>query len=204
MASLTVTNGLTPSQNNNNAFVSQWSMLHYVLYVILLIYLFILCECEPACMCVYHMHDAYGVPGTRFTASCKPPYECWELNLGPLQKHYMLLTAKLSFQAASPPGQGLFIYFMYVSTQSLSSDTSEEGIGSHYRCLWATTWLLGIELRTTGRAEPSLQGSRLCSLYVNLTLRFYKCFTEERRHLALSPKILENILMVLPCVVREF
>jgi hypothetical protein len=29
----------------------------------------------------------------------------------------------------------LFIYFMYTSTQSLSSDTSEEGIRSHYRWL---------------------------------------------------------------------
>jgi hypothetical protein len=50
---------------------------------------------------------------------------------------------------------------MYVSTLSLSSDTTEEGIRSHYRWLWATMWLLGIELRTSGRAvlavEPSLQ-----------------------------------------------
>ena len=29
----------------------------------------------------------------------------------------------------------IFIYFMYVSTLSLSSDTPEEGIGSHYRWL---------------------------------------------------------------------
>jgi len=28
-----------------------------------------------------------------------------------------------------------FIYFMYVSTLSLSSDSPEEGIGSHYRWL---------------------------------------------------------------------
>ena len=40
---------------------------------------------------------------------------------------------------------------------------SEEGIRSHYRWLWTTMWLLGIELRTLGRtavsltAEPSLQ-----------------------------------------------
>jgi hypothetical protein len=41
---------------------------------------------------------------------------------------------------------------MYVSTLSLSSETPEEGIGSHYRWFWATMWLLGIELRNSGRA----------------------------------------------------
>jgi hypothetical protein len=38
---------------------------------------------------------------------------------------------------------------MYVSTLLLSSDTPEEGIGSHYR------WL-GFELRTSGRAVSAL------------------------------------------------
>jgi len=46
----------------------------------------------------------------------------------------------------------LLIYLLSVSTLSLSSDTPEEGIRSHYRWLWATMWLLGIELRTFGRA----------------------------------------------------
>jgi hypothetical protein len=40
----------------------------------------------------------------------------------------------------------LFIYFMYVSTLLLSSDTPEDGIGFHYRWLWATMWFLGTEL----------------------------------------------------------
>ena len=40
---------------------------------------------------------------------------------------------------------------MYVCTLSLSPDTPEEGIQSHYKWLWATMWLLGIELRTFGR-----------------------------------------------------
>ena len=31
-----------------------------------------------------------------------------------------------------------FIYFMYMSTMYLSSDTPDEDIRSHYRCLWAT------------------------------------------------------------------
>jgi hypothetical protein len=45
---------------------------------------------------------------------------------------------------------------MYMSTLSLYSDTSEEGIKSHYRWLWATMWVLGIELRTSGRAVSAL------------------------------------------------
>jgi hypothetical protein len=46
----------------------------------------------------------------------------------------------------------LFIYLLYVSTLSLSSDTPEEGVRFRYRWLWATMWLLGFELRTFGRA----------------------------------------------------
>jgi hypothetical protein len=35
-------------------------------------------------------------------------------------------------------------------------DTPEEGTRSHYRWLWATMWLLGTELRTSGRAVSAL------------------------------------------------
>jgi hypothetical protein len=45
---------------------------------------------------------------------------------------------------------------MYVSTLLLSSDTPEEGIGFHYRWLWATMWLLGFELRNFRRAVSAL------------------------------------------------
>jgi hypothetical protein len=45
---------------------------------------------------------------------------------------------------------------MYINTLLLFSDTPEEGIGSHYRWLWAATWLLGIELRTSGGAVSAL------------------------------------------------
>jgi hypothetical protein len=45
---------------------------------------------------------------------------------------------------------------MYVSTLSLSSGTPEEGIKSHYRRLPAIIWFLGIELRTSGRADGAL------------------------------------------------
>jgi hypothetical protein len=34
--------------------------------------------------------------------------------------------------------------------------TPEEGIRSHYRWLWATMWLIGVELRTSGRAVIAL------------------------------------------------
>jgi hypothetical protein len=39
---------------------------------------------------------------------------------------------------------------------SLAVYTPEEGIGSHYRWLWATMWLLGIELRIFERAATAL------------------------------------------------
>jgi hypothetical protein len=43
-----------------------------------------------------------------------------------LQDHHFLLLLLLLLR---------FIYFMYMSTLSLSSDTPEEGIRSHYRWL---------------------------------------------------------------------
>ena len=49
-----------------------------------------------------------------------------------------------------------FIHFMYVSTLWLLSDTPEEGIRSCYRWLWATMWMLGIELRISGRGASAL------------------------------------------------
>ena len=48
------------------------------------------------------------------------------------------------------------IYLFYVSTVLFSSDTPEESIKSHNRRLWATMWVLGIELRTSGRAVSAL------------------------------------------------
>jgi hypothetical protein len=52
----------------------------------------------------------------------------------------------------------IFIYFMYVNTLPLSSDTPEKGIGAHYKSLWfwATMWLLGIGLRNSGRTASGL------------------------------------------------
>ena len=42
-------------------------------------------------------------------------------------------------------------YFMYANTRSMSSNIPEEVLRSHYRQLWAIMWLLGIELRISGR-----------------------------------------------------
>jgi len=49
----------------------------------------------------------------------------------------------------------LFIHvFMHMS--GLSSCAPEGGIRSHYRWLWAIIWLLGIELRSSGRSASAL------------------------------------------------
>ena len=48
------------------------------------------------------------------------------------------------------------MYLMYVSTL-LSSDTPEEGIRSLHRWLCTIMWLLGIELRTSGKAVNALK-----------------------------------------------
>jgi hypothetical protein len=60
------------------------------------------------------------------------------------------------------------IYFIYVSTLLLFLDTPEEGIKPHYRWLWANMWLLGIELRTSGRAVSALN-----QWAISLTQIFY-------------------------------
>jgi hypothetical protein len=60
-------------------------------------------------------------------------------------------------------------YFIYMSTLLLSSDTLEEGIGSHYRWLWATMWLLGIEVRTSGRAVSVLNHWAISPAHKNVS-----------------------------------
>jgi hypothetical protein len=65
------------------------------------------------------------------------------------------------YPSSSPPPpflfkNYLFMYFMYMSTLLLSSDTPEEGIGSLYGWLGVTMWLLEIELRTSGKIVCAL------------------------------------------------
>lgn len=50
------------------------------------------CMCSFACMCVCAQGISIRSPGTGLLASCELLRGCWELNLGPLQKQYMLLT----------------------------------------------------------------------------------------------------------------
>ena len=73
----------------------------------------------------------------------------------------------------------LFILYMWVHCSCLQTHQKREGIWSHYRRLWATMWLLGIELRTSGRdqpvllshlSEPSLQPHILKNVFITNTL----------------------------------
>ena len=54
----------------------------------------------------------------------------------------------------------------------------KRGIRSHYRWLWATMWLLGLELRTFGRAVSALNRwaiSLACILKIKINFIFYVC-----------------------------
>jgi hypothetical protein len=64
-----------------------------------------------------------------------------------------LLSLSLSLSLSLPLSFFLSdLFCIYISTLQLSSDTLKECIGSDYRWLW----LLGIELRTSGRALSGL------------------------------------------------
>jgi hypothetical protein len=76
--------------------------------------------------------------------------KCWDHKHMPSCSAYMYIAFFLSFL------YDLFI-FKYTSTLSLSSDIPKEDIRPHYRWLWATMWLLGIELRTSRRAVSALK-----------------------------------------------
>jgi len=76
------------------------------------------------------------------------------------------------------------IFFMYMSTLYPSSDTPREGIRFHYRWLWATMWLLGIELRTSGRAVSALN---LWAISPALLLLFLKLFFLQYKLVMLFP-----------------
>ena len=50
----------------------------------------------------------------------------------------------------------IYLFYVYECSICMYTCVPEEGIGSHYRWLWATMWLLGIELMTSGRARSAL------------------------------------------------
>lgn len=57
-------------------------------------------------MSVYHVHawclhrpqDGSRFPETRVTGVCELPWECWEINMDPLEEHPERLTAEASLQ----------------------------------------------------------------------------------------------------------
>ena len=49
-----------------------------------------------------------------------------------------------------------YLFHVYECPICMYTYTPEEGIGSHYRWLWATMWLLRIELRSSGRTVRAL------------------------------------------------
>ena len=61
-----------------------------------------------------------------------------------------------------------------MSILQLYSDTPEEGIGSYYRWLWATLWLLGIELRTSARAASAVNCWAISPAPTSLFLKILK------------------------------
>ena len=48
------------------------------------------------------------------------------------------------------------LLFVFECSNWMDTCMPEEGIRSRYRWLWATIWVLGIELRTSGRAASAL------------------------------------------------
>jgi hypothetical protein len=60
------------------------------------LFIFILCTlviCLHVCLC-----EGVRSPETGIANSCELPYECWELNLGPLKEQPVLLTTEPSLQ----------------------------------------------------------------------------------------------------------
>lgn len=60
-----------------------------------------------------------------------------------------------------PPGQGedlhfFFLFKIYLLCIIVFCLHVRKGIKSQYRWFWATTWLLGIELKTSGRTSSAL------------------------------------------------
>ena len=66
------------------------------------------------------------------------------------------MSPSLPWPCAFPCFSFKIYFFLFMNILSLSSDTPEDGIISHYTWLWATMWLLRIELRTSERAVSIL------------------------------------------------
>ena len=68
------------------------------------------------------------------------------------------------------------IYIMYECFICMYICVLEEGIRSHYRWMWATMWLLGIELRTSGRTVGALNLWAISSAQHSLFLKWEDLF----------------------------
>jgi hypothetical protein len=105
------------------------------------------------CLC-----EGVWCPGPGVTDSCKQA-AMWVLGieLGSSGR----VASALNHRAISPAPQSRFILFLqiflvYECSICMYTCEPEEGIRSHHRWLWATMWLLGFELRTSGRSVGAL------------------------------------------------
>jgi len=92
-----------------------------------------------------------------------------------------------------------FIYFMCMTILSLASDTKEEGIRSHYKWLWSTMWLLGINLRTSGRAVSTINlwAISLAQHFLFVCLFIYLFINFNLVFLLVHPLLLNILLLLL-------
>ena len=136
-----------------------------------------MCVCVP-CMCLVPVEARCQVTGSFETAMWALGTKAWSsantavlraisltmfppqplyfeenyafLKLGPMYSLFCLVCFFLKY---------LFIYLFIMCTIfsfCMYVWRPEEGTRPHYRWLWATMWLLGIELRTFGRAGSAL------------------------------------------------
>jgi hypothetical protein len=50
-------------------------------------------------LCAWYTQQLEEIPWTEVTEGCELPLGCWEMNQGPLQEQWVLLTAEPSLQA---------------------------------------------------------------------------------------------------------
>jgi hypothetical protein len=131
------------------------------LFICLFVCLFIYCVCVCVCFSA-HMHMCWVCWGQRSGLRSLYFYHVgsgdWTPAISISSECFYPVSHLASLWPAYFKKKDIYLYFMYVSTLSLSSSTPEEGTGSHYKWLWATVWLLGIGLGTSGRAVRALNG----------------------------------------------
>ena len=121
------------------------------------------------CICKCPLRpEVSGFPAAGLTGGCVWAvwHGYWAQSPSPLQEQYVFLIFLR------------FIYFIYMSTPLLSSDPPEEGIKSDYRWLWATMWLLKIELRISGRTISALNRWAISPAPTVCVLNYYFLTTE--------------------------